>query len=130
MKIVQTDKAPAAMGPYSQAIVVNGFVFCAGQVGRVPGTKDISPDIQEQTRQVIKNLEAVLREANSDLDHVVKTTIFLQNISDFSRVNMIYETYFSKNKPARSTVEVAKLPQGDLPIAPLVEIEAIAVLKL
>lgn len=126
MKIIQTNNAPEAMGPYSQAIVANGFVFCAGQVGRVPGTKEISADIKEQTKQVIKNLEAVLIAAESDLKHVVKVTIFLQNIGDFSQVNSIYSEYFQENKPVRSTVEVAKLPQGDLSIAPLIEIEAIA----
>jgi 2-iminobutanoate/2-iminopropanoate deaminase len=128
IKAVHSEKAPHAIGPYSQAIIANGFIFCSGQVGRVPGTKTIAEDVVEQTHQVMKNLIEVLTAAGSDINHVVKTTIFLSNIGDFAKVNEAYAQYFSQNKPARSTVQIAKLPQGDLLISPLVEIDAIAVL--
>lgn len=128
MKTIHTDSAPQAIGPYSQAIVANGFVFCAGQIGRVPGTKNISEDVAEQTHQVLKNLTEILKAAGSDVDHVIKTTIFVTNMKDYAQINEVYAQYFVKNKPARATVEVTKLPQGDLSVSPRVEIEAIAVL--
>ena len=129
MKIVHTDKAPQAIGPYSQATIANGFVFCSGQVGRIPGTKEISGDIKEQTHQVMKNLHEVLKAAGTDFDYVTETTIFLTNVDDFSKVNEVYGEYFKENKPARATVEISKLPQGDLVLPPQVEIKAIAVLR-
>jgi len=122
MKYIRTDNAPKAVGPYSQAIVVNGFVFCSGQIGLDPKSQELASGIEAQTHQVLKNLEAVLLEAGSDLSHVVKTTIFITNMNDFATVNNIYEKYFEKHNPARATVGVTKLPKGAL-----VEIEAIAI---
>ncbi len=122
--VIKTDSAPAAIGPYSQAIVANGFVFVAGQTGIIPGTATFAEGgIQQQTRQALENLKAILEAAGTSLDRVVKTTVFLQNLGDFSAMNEIYATYFSGNPPARSTVEVAKLP-----LSALVEIEAIALI--
>lgn len=118
---VKTEHAPAALGPYSQAIQANGMIFLSGQLGLVPETGQLPEGIEEQTRQVIQNLAAVLQAAGSNLDRVVKTTIFLANMSDFSTVNAIYGQAFADAPPARSTVEVAALPLGGL-----VEIEAIA----
>ena len=118
---VKTEHAPAALGPYSQAIQANGMIFLSGQLGLVPETGKLPEGIEEQTRQVIQNLAAVLQAAGSDLGRVVKTTIFLANMSDFSTVNAIYGQAFTDAPPARSTVEVAALPLGGL-----VEIEAIA----
>lgn len=127
MESIHSDNAPQAIGPYSQAIKANGFIFCSGQVGRIPGTKTISPDVAEQTHQIMKNLSAVLHAGGSSLDQVVKTTIFLINIEDFAKVNEAYAQYFTKSKPARATIAVKQLPKGDLIHEPLVEVEAIAV---
>lgn len=124
MKTINTDKAPKAFGPYSQAIVANGFIFCAGQVGFNRAKDAFEEGIEAQTHQVMKNLQAVLEEARSSLEQVVKTTIFVKDVNDFTTVNEIYGSYFSKNKPARSTVEVARLPKDAL-----VEIDAIAIIK-
>ena len=122
--VVQTESAPKAIGPYSQAIVANGFVFCSGQIPLDPATGNIvEGDVTAQTQQVLKNLSAVLQAAGADLKRVVKTTVFLQSMGDFAAMNAVYATYFTENPPGRSTVEVAKLPRGAL-----VEIEAIAVL--
>jgi 2-iminobutanoate/2-iminopropanoate deaminase len=122
--VVQTESAPKAIGPYSQAIVANGFVFCSGQIPLDPVTGNIvEGDVTAQTQQVLKNLSAVLQAAGADLKRVVKTTVFLQSMGDFAAMNAVYATYFTENPPGRSTVEVAKLPRGAL-----VEIEAIAVL--
>ena len=118
---VKTEHAPAALGPYSQAIQANGMVFLSGQLGLVPETGKLPEGIEEQTRQVMQNLAAVLQAAGSDMGRVVKTTIFLANMSDFSTVNAIYGQAFTDAPPARSTVEVAALPLGGL-----VEIKAIA----
>jgi 2-iminobutanoate/2-iminopropanoate deaminase len=124
-KIVRTDKAPAAVGPYSQGVKVGKFVFTAGQVAIDPAAgKIVAEDIAGQTHQVMSNLKAVLRKAGSDLDKVVKTTVFLQNMDDFSAMNAVYGDYFGKKPPARSTVEVGKLPLGAL-----VEIEAVALIS-
>ncbi len=121
-EVIHTDHAPAAVGPYSQAIVANGFVFTAGQIPLIPSEgKMLEGDVQDQTRQVLENLSAVLEEANSSLDNVIKTTIFLDSMDDFAKVNEVYGEFFSSNPPARSTVEVARLPLGAL-----VEIEAVA----
>lgn len=124
MKYIQTDKAPKAVGPYSQAILANGFLFCSGQIGLDPQTNELVDGIENQTKQVLNNLQAVLQEAGSDLDHVVKTTIYLANIADYAAVNEIYGTYFSNHKPARAAFAVASLPKGSL-----IEIEAIAYSK-
>ena len=122
--VVRTEAAPAPFqgAPYSQAIKANGFVFVSGQLSLRPGEKDLAPgDIKAQTQQVFSNLRAILEEAGSSLDRLVKTTVFLQNLDDFAGMNEIYTTHVGSTPPARSTVEVAKLPSGAL-----VEIEAIA----
>ena len=124
-KIFQTDRAPKAIGPYSQAIESNGFLFLSGQIPIDPATNQLisSPSITDQTKRVLQNIEALLKAKNLSLHHVVKTTLFLKNMSDFSAVNEIYGTFFKENPPARSTVEVSKLPKDVL-----IEIEAIATL--
>lgn len=122
MNIIETKKAPAAIGPYSQAIVTDGMIYTSGQIPLLPETGALPEGgIVEQTEQVIKNLSAVLEAAGSDLTKVVKTTCFLQNMEDFAAFNRVYEKHFT-GKPARSCVEVAKLPKGAL-----VEIEVIAI---
>ncbi len=119
---ISTDKAPGAVGPYSQAIVANGMVFTAGQIPLIPGTKSlVEGDIQAQTRQVFANLTAVLEAAGTSLDKAVKTTVFLKDLNDFTAMNETYATFFPSNPPARSTVQVAKLPMDAL-----VEIEVVA----
>ena len=121
MNIIETQNAPGAVGPYSQAIVANGFVFTSGQIPIDPATGRIEAAcIEVQTAQVIKNLAAILEAAGSGLDKVVKTTCFLSDIGHFSRFNEIYGQYFTQ-KPARSCVEAAKLPKDAL-----LEIEAVA----
>lgn len=122
MNIIQTKKAPAAIGPYSQAIVTDGMIYTSGQIPLLPETGALSDGgIVGQTEQVIKNLSAVLEAAGSDLTKVVKTTCFLRNMGDFAAFNAVYEKHFT-GKPARSCVEVAALPKGAL-----VEIEVIAI---
>jgi 2-iminobutanoate/2-iminopropanoate deaminase len=121
-KVIQAEKAPKAIGPYSVAIESGGFVFCAGQTGIDPATGDlVSPDLEAQTRQVLTNLKNVLEAAGSGLDRVVKTTVFLRDMADFPKMNAIYAEFFPSNPPARSTIAVAGLPKGGI-----VEIEAIA----
>ena len=110
MKVVSTNKAPQAIGPYSQAIVANGMVFTSGQIALNEYGEIVSDDIVEQTHQVLKNLQAVLEAAGSSLDKVVKTTIYLASMDDFATVNEIYGAYFDNHKPARSTVAVKTLP--------------------
>jgi 2-iminobutanoate/2-iminopropanoate deaminase len=122
MKYIHTKKAPKAVGPYSQAIVVHGFIYCAGQIGIDPKTNELVDGLEKQTHQLFSNIKAVLEEAGSDLDHVVKTTIFLKDIADYAKVNELYGTYFTIHKPARSAVAVASLPKDAL-----IEIEVIAV---
>lgn len=120
---VQTDQAPAAVGPYSQAIVANGFVFTSGQIPLVPATGKLAEgDIAVQTHQVMSNLRAVLEAAGTSMSRVVKTTIFVADINDFKAVNEVYASYFAgTTPPARSTVQVAALP-----LQARVEIEAVA----
>jgi len=123
---VRTEKAPAPFqgAPYSQAIKANGFVFVSGQLGLAPGGSEmVGPGIEEQTSQVLANLEAILTEAGTGLDRLVKTTVFLANLDDFQAMNGVYAERVGAVPPARSTVEVAALPSGAL-----VEIEAIALL--
>ncbi len=122
IKTVTTDKAPAAVGPYSQALEVNGFVFCSGQIGIDPKTGNLVDGFENQARQVLSNLKAVLIEAGSDFEHVVKTTVYIKNMNDYPLFNKVYGEYFKNNKPARATVEVSRLPKDCL-----IEIEAIAV---
>lgn len=117
-----TDKAPAAIGPYSQGVRVGNLVFTAGQVGLVPGTKEFAgSDIASQTRQALQNVQAVLEASGSCLAHVVKTTVFLADMKEFSQMNEVYGQFFRSNPPARTTVQVAALPMGAK-----VEIEAVA----
>ncbi len=113
-KAIQSESAPKALGPYSQAIVAGGMVYCAGQIPLDPATGNIVPGgVGEQTHQVLKNLRAVLKAAGSDLGRAVKTTVFLKNMNDFAAMNDVYgrSEYFGANPPARSTVEVARLPR-------------------
>ncbi len=112
MQIVSTDKAPQAIGPYSQAVEYNGMVFTSGQIALLPSGELAGDDIDTQTRQVLSNLSAVLEEAGSSLQKVLKTTIFLADMDDFVEVNRIYEEYFGSHKPARSTVAVKTLPKN------------------
>jgi 2-iminobutanoate/2-iminopropanoate deaminase len=120
-KEVSTAAAPAAIGPYSQAIGCDGFVFCSGQLGMDPVTGELSGDVEAQTERALLNLEAVLGAAGLTTADVVKTTIFLADLADFTKVNAIYSRHMTEPAPARSTVQVAALPRGAL-----VEIEAIA----
>jgi len=124
-KIVSTEKAPKAIGPYSQAIRTENLVFTAGQLGLDPVTMELAPDgVESQTRQALTNLKHVLEIADSGLKYVVKTTVFLQDMNDFAKMNAVYAEFFPENPPARSTVHVAALPKGGL-----VEIECIALLS-
>ncbi|MBO5740421.1 MAG: RidA family protein [Bacteroidaceae bacterium] len=123
MKAVHTTQAPAAIGPYSQAIEVNGFVFASGQIPIDPATGEfVEGGIQEQTRQALTNASNILKQAGTDLAHVVKTTVFLSSISDFAAMNEIYAQFFTEPYPARSAVAVKDLPKGAL-----VEVEVLAV---
>jgi len=121
VEIISTDRAPAAIGPYSQAIKTNGIIYTSGQIALTPAGELIDRDIKRQTRQVLTNLQNLLEDSDSGLDKVIKTTIFLENMDDFGVVNVIYAEYFGDHAPARSTVAVKTLPKNVL-----VEIEAIA----
>lgn len=122
MKAIHTDNAPAAIGPYSQAIEVNGFVFASGQIPIDPKTGNfVEGGIKEQTRQAIVNAGNILKAAGTDLSHVVKTTVYLDNMDDFAAMNEVYAQYFSRPFPARSAVAVKKLPKEAL-----VEVEVLA----
>jgi len=121
MKYVQTNKAPSAIGPYSQAVVANGMVFTSGQIALTPDGVMLENDVVLQTKQVLKNLQAVLEEAGASMQSVIKTTIFLDSMDDFATVNEIYAEAFGSHKPARSTVAVKTLPKNAL-----VEIDAVA----
>ena len=121
-EIISTENAPGAIGPYSQAVKVGDFVFCSGQIPIDPQTGNfVSDDVAEQTTQVLKNLSAVLKAAGTDLNNVVKTTVFLADMNDFTAMNEIYAEFFGDNKPARATVQAARLPRDAR-----VEIECIA----
>jgi len=121
MEKISTKKAPKAIGPYSQAIKAGGFIFCSGQIAIDPKTNEFKPGtIIEETTRVIENLKAVLKQAHSGLEKTIKVTVYLLNIDNFTEMNKVYEKYFL-NKPARSTIEVSKLPKGAK-----VEIDAIA----
>jgi 2-iminobutanoate/2-iminopropanoate deaminase len=121
-EIVSTEKAPKAIGPYSAAVKAGNFVFTAGQLGIDPGSGEFIPGgIEAQTRKALENLSAVLDAAGTSLENVVKTTVFLDDMNDFSAMNGIYGQFFTENFPARSAVQAAKLPKGGL-----VEIEAVA----
>lgn len=122
MHSISTEKAPAAIGPYSQGVVVNGLLFASGQIALSPETGElVGFTIEEQAEQVMKNVGALLAAAGTDFDHVVKTTCFLEDISDFARFNAVYAKSFGQKLPARSAVGIDKLPKGAL-----VEVEVIA----
>lgn len=123
MKTIQTTKAPATIGPYSQAVEANGFVFASGQLGINPATGEfVEGDVQAQTRQALTNARAIMNEAGLDLNNVIKTTVFLSDMANFAAMNEIYAEFFSEPYPARSAVAVKTLPKNAL-----VEVECIAV---
>jgi 2-iminobutanoate/2-iminopropanoate deaminase len=124
MNIVQTSNAPAAIGPYSQGVVVNNLFYSSGQIPLTPEGVMVEGDIQAQTHQVFQNLKAVLEAAGASFETVVKATVFIKNMDEFAQLNEVYAEYFSVHKPARSTVEVARLPKDAL-----VEIEVVALVK-
>lgn len=121
-KVISTTKAPAAIRPYSQAIEANGFVFASGQIPVDPETGVIPEEIEAQAEQVMKNMKNLLEAAGTSIDQVVKTSVFIKNMDDFATINSIYAKYFEKDCPARSCVEIARLPKDVL-----LEMEAIAV---
>ena len=121
-EIISTKKAPSAIGPYSQGMIVGDYIFTSGQIPLNPENGQLVTEISKATVQVMANLSAVLEAAGSSLEKVIKTTIFLQDLNDFEKVNEIYGDYFKDNLPARSCVQVAKLPKGAI-----IEIEAIAI---
>ena len=122
-QVISTDQAPAAVGPYSQAVRAGDLIYTAGQLGIMPGTKEFAgPDVESQTRQALENIKAVLEASGSSMANVVKTTVFLQDIGEFARMNGVYAQFFPEGPPARSAVQVAALPLGGR-----VEIEAVAV---
>ncbi len=125
IKVVSTEKAPQAIGPYSQGIIAGDMVYTSGQLGIDPSNGEIvSSSIQEEARQSLKNVEAVLKEAGAVLSDVIKTTVFVKDLNQFVEINEVYSEFFSEHKPARSCVEVARLPKDGN-----IEIEAIAVKK-
>lgn len=121
MKKIETEHAPQAIGPYSQAIQVGDFIYTSGQIPLTPQGELVEADIEKQTRQVLQNIRAVLEAAGSDLEHVIKTTLFIKDMNQFQQINAIYAEYFSKHQPARSCVEVARLPKDVL-----IEMEVVA----
>jgi 2-iminobutanoate/2-iminopropanoate deaminase len=122
--VIHTDNAPAALGPYSQAIKSGSMLFVSGQIPLVPATMElVEGDVKAQTTQSLENLKAVLKESGADFSNVVKTTVFIKDMDQFGDINSVYAEYFGDNKPARACVEVARLPKDVL-----VEIEAIAML--
>lgn len=121
-KVINTNNAPEAIGPYSQGVIVGDFVYTSGQIPLNPATGELVTDIKLATKQSMENIKAILEEAGTSLNNVVKTSIFLKDLNDFEDVNEVYGTYFIENKPARSCVQVAKLPKDAV-----IEIEVIAV---
>lgn len=124
MKSIHTNEAPAAIGPYSQGIIVNNLFYSSGQIPLTAAGQMAEGDVQQQTHQVFTNLQAVLKEAGSSLNQVIKATVFIKSMDDFAQINEVYGTYFAEHKPARSCVEVSRLPKDAL-----VEIEVIALVK-
>ena len=121
-EILHTDKAPKAIGPYSQAIVIDDFIYTSGQVAFIPETGElIRTNVKDATRQTLENIKAILGAKGAEMENVIKTTVFLKNITDYGEMNEVYAEYFSKNPPARTALEVANLP-----LDALVEIEVIA----
>lgn len=121
MKEIKTNNAPSAIGPYSQAVITNNMVFTSGQIPVNPLTGEIPDGIENQAKQVFENLKNLLEASGAGIENVVKTTVFIKDMQDFPKVNAIYETYFTKPYPARSCVEVSRLPKDVL-----IEVEAIA----
>lgn len=121
-EVINTNNSPEAIGPYSQGVIVGDFVYTSGQIPLNPVTGELVTDIKLATKQSMENIKAILEEAGTSLNNVVKTSIFLKDLNDFEAVNEVYGTYFIENKPARSCVQVAKLPKDAV-----IEIEAIAV---
>lgn len=124
MRVIQTSQAPAAIGPYSQGLVVNNMLYSSGQIPLKPNGELVVGSVEKQTEQVLKNIDAVLKEAGSSRENVIKTTVFIKDMNDFPLMNAVYDKYFSGHKPARSCVEVARLPKDVL-----VEIEVVALVK-
>ncbi|MFK4996586.1 RidA family protein [Bacillus sp. N9] len=124
MRTISTNQAPAAIGPYSQGVIVNNLFFSSGQIPLTPEGEMVTGDVTEQAHQVFRNLQAVLHEAGASFDTVVKATVFIKNMGDFATINDIYGQYFTTHKPARSCVEVARLPKDAL-----LEIEVIALVR-
>ncbi len=120
-KIISTDKAPAAIGPYSQAVEVNGLIYTSGMIPVIPATGEIVEGIEAQARQALTNVKSLLEAAGSSMDKVIKTTVFIKDMNDFARVNEVYAGFFKGDYPARSCVEVARLPKDVL-----IEMEAVA----
>ncbi|MED3888746.1 RidA family protein [Peribacillus frigoritolerans] len=118
---ISTNNAPGAIGPYSQAVKMGDFLFVSGQLPINPSTNEMPESVAEQTKQSLENVKAILEGAGSDLQHVLKTTVFLKDMNTFTKMNEVYQSYFTENYPARSAVEVARLPKEAL-----VEIEVIA----
>ncbi|USB33744.1 RidA family protein [Paenibacillus sp. YPG26] len=121
---VSTTKAPGAIGPYSQGVEIGNLIYTSGQLGLDPVSGELAEGVEKQTVQALRNVQAILEEAGSGLDQVIKTTVFVKDLADFTKVNEIYSTFFTEPYPARSTVEVARLPKDGL-----VEIEVIALKK-
>jgi 2-iminobutanoate/2-iminopropanoate deaminase len=112
-KIIATSKAPAAIGPYSQAIRIGDFLYTSGQISLDPETMEmITGDIEVETEKVLKNIEAILKDAGLNLNNIIKTTVYLTDLSEFARMNQVYENFFTDTKPARACVQVAALPKG------------------
>lgn len=124
MNVIQTQNAPAAIGPYSQGIVVNNTFYSSGQIPLTAEGQMVTGDIKDQTHQVFRNLQALLETAGASFETVIKATVFIKNMDDFAAINEVYGQYFSSHKPARSCVEVAKLPKDAL-----IEIEVVALVK-
>lgn len=123
--VIVTDKAPAAIGPYSQAIMANGMLYTSGQLPVDPATGTMPDSIEEQTEQAMKNVLTILEAAGLSAKNIIKTTVFIKNMQDFSKINAVYEKFFTEGCPARSCVEVARLPKDAM-----IEIEAVAVTNL
>lgn len=124
MKIIHTKQAPEVVGPYSQAISSNGFIFCSGQIGVDPTSGELAQDLEKQTLQALDNLQAVIEESGASLTDIVKTTIYLTRMEEYTKVNEIYAAFFKGHKPARATIGVAALPRNAL-----VEIDCIVYTK-
>lgn len=120
-KVISTTNAPAAIGPYSQAIEVNGFIYASGQIPIIPATGELAQGIEAQAKQALTNVKAIMEECGLTMDNIVKTSVFIKDMGDFAKVNEIYATFFTSDYPARSCVEVARLPKDVL-----IEIEVIA----